>query len=179
MLMKHTRVPIGPVETVRRRVKELRGRSGMTAADLAEQLSSRGVPWNRSIVANFEGGRRNTVSVVELLALGDVFNVAPVHLLVPVDAAADADYQVTPNSTATVEEVRRWICGEMPLGDGDVTQYHRETPRKPTGRLTIDTTTPEGVQAAWEMIQVLADAGLAKRVDKGGEGGESGEAAER
>ena len=41
--------------------------------------------WTRIVVTKLETGRRQSVSVEELLALAYVLNVAPVHLLVPWD----------------------------------------------------------------------------------------------
>jgi transcriptional regulator with XRE-family HTH domain len=126
--MEHTTEALAPVDVIRARVKELRGRSGMTAADLAERLAELGVNWNRSIVANFEGGRRPTVSVVEWLALAQVLNVAPVHLLVPTDAPAGTPYLVTPNREASVEDVRDWVRGIVPLYSDNPTRFRQETP---------------------------------------------------
>lgn len=126
--MEHTTEALAPVDVIRARVKELRGRSGMTAADLAERLADLGVNWNRSIVANFEGGRRPTVSVVEWLALAQVLNVAPVHLLVPTDAPAGTPYLVTPTREATVEDVRDWVRGIVPLNSENPQRFHQEVP---------------------------------------------------
>ncbi|MEU8711665.1 helix-turn-helix transcriptional regulator [Streptomyces sp. NPDC048663] len=102
------------MDVVRARVKELRGRKGWSGAQMGEQLAALGVPWNRSVVANFESGRRPAVSVQELLALALVLDVAPVHLLVPLDPEP---YQVTPESSHVhdSDDVWRWIKGERPL----------------------------------------------------------------
>lgn len=101
-----------PTSTVRARVKQLRRRKGYTAAQLGERLAELGVPWNRSVVANFESGRRPAVSVHELLALALVLDVAPVNLLVPL---ADEPYQLAPDRTEGADAVRAWVRGEQPL----------------------------------------------------------------
>lgn len=100
----------GVMDAVRARVKELRGRKGWSGADLGEQLSKLGVPWNRSVVANFESGRRPAVSVQELLALALVLDVAPVNLLVPLHSEP---YQVTPKGTdpQNALDVWSWMRG--------------------------------------------------------------------
>lgn len=108
----------------------------MTAADLAERLTDLGVNWNRSIVANFEGGRRPTVSVVEWLALAQVLNVAPVHLLVPTDAPAGTPYLVTPTREASVEDVRDWVRGIVPLNSENPQRFHQEVPPEEGGFFT-------------------------------------------
>ncbi|MGA5108706.1 helix-turn-helix domain-containing protein [Streptomyces pseudogriseolus] len=103
-----------PTGVVRARVKELRRRKGWTAAELGEQLATRGVPWNRAIVTNFELGRRPAVSVQELMALALVLDVAPLNLLVPLDSQP---YRVTPEATDVQDSVVvwRWLKGEKPL----------------------------------------------------------------
>lgn len=149
--MQHTGGAHAPVDTIRRRVKELRRRSGMTAAELAEQLDALGVPWNRSIVANFEGGRRPTVSVVEWLALARVLNVAPVHLLVPPDAEPNDPYQVTPVDTVHVKDARHWIRGYEPLSGSNRRDFHREEPREEQGRIWI----PLSEEAYQELLRTF------------------------
>jgi transcriptional regulator with XRE-family HTH domain len=104
----------GVMDVVRARVKELRGRKGWSGTKLGEELDALGVPWNRSVVANFESGRRPAVSVQELLALALVLDVAPVNLLVPLDSEP---YQVTPKKTEPQDSVAVWLWmrGEKPL----------------------------------------------------------------
>lgn len=105
-----------PVGTIARRVKEIRGRRGWTAADLGERLKSHNVKWDRFTVANLENGKRQSVSVVELLALARVLDVSPVNLLVPGD---DSLYAVTPTSAYDSDQVRAWVRGDEPLPDTD------------------------------------------------------------
>lgn len=102
------------MDVVRARVKELRGRKGWSGAQMGEQLTALGVPWNRSVVANFESGRRPAVSVQELLALALVLDVAPVNLLVPLDSEP---YLVTPEGTEAQNsaDVWLWMRGQRPL----------------------------------------------------------------
>jgi transcriptional regulator with XRE-family HTH domain len=104
----------GVMDVVRARVKELRGRNGWSGAELGERLSALGVPWNRSVVANFESGRRPAVSVQELLALALVLDVAPINLLVPLYSEP---YRVTPEGTDPQNsvDVWSWLRGEQPL----------------------------------------------------------------
>ncbi|WP_187451767.1 helix-turn-helix domain-containing protein [Streptomyces parvus] len=125
------------MSVVRARVKELRGRNGWSGAELGEHLSAVGVAWNRSIVANFEAGRRPSVSAVELLALAQVLNVAPIHLLVPPDAEGDRLYEVTPALAAPVADVRAWIRGYYPLKADNLSQFHREAPRAEWGAVRM------------------------------------------
>ncbi|MFJ7154652.1 helix-turn-helix domain-containing protein [Streptomyces sp. NPDC101118] len=115
----------GPVEVIARRVKEVRGRKGLTAQQLADRLRKAGVPWDRATVTKLETNRRQNVSVVELLALARVLDVAPVHLLVPL---GEGPYQVTPNETALASRARRWVRGDTTLRGGDAQIYYSEVP---------------------------------------------------
>ncbi|MFJ8951866.1 helix-turn-helix domain-containing protein [Streptomyces sp. NPDC102381] len=104
----------GVMDAVRTRVKELRGRKGWSGTDLGRELEALGVPWNRSVVANFESGRRPAVSVQELLALAAVLDVAPISLLVPMYSEP---YRVTPEGMEPQNsvDVWMWMRGQQPL----------------------------------------------------------------
>lgn len=111
----------------------------MTGAQLAEQMVRQGVPWNRSIVANFEAGRRPNVSVTEWLALAQVLDVSPLHLLVSPDAKPTDAYQVTPTRTALAIEVREWVRGYHALNADEAT-FERESPRGETVSVSLGET---------------------------------------
>jgi len=89
-------------------------------------MTEAGVKWDRSVVANLESGRRASVSVEELLALAYVLEVAPVHLIVPVDA--DGWFAVTPDLSTTNEYARAWIRGSVALPGIDERQFFSEVP---------------------------------------------------
>jgi transcriptional regulator with XRE-family HTH domain len=118
-----------PQGVLAERVKTLRKRNGWSAQRLGEELTRYGVKWDRSIVANFESGRRASVSVVEWLALAYVLDVAPIHLLVPIDAEGGELYRVVPEELdRPVYRVRDWIRGQMPVGKQDKRRYYSEVP---------------------------------------------------
>ncbi|TGB09775.1 helix-turn-helix transcriptional regulator [Streptomyces sp. MZ04] len=123
--MDHTVDAADPVGTIRARVKELRTRKGWTATELGAQMTAHGIRWDRSIVANLENGRRATVSVNELLALSRVFDVAPVHLLVPV---VDQPFRITDAEAYPARRVREWFRGESPLPGTDERMFRTEVP---------------------------------------------------
>jgi transcriptional regulator with XRE-family HTH domain len=121
--------PLAPHRAIAGRVRALRTQHGWSAQRLAEELASVGIAWDRSIVANFENGRRAGVSVEEFLALAYVLSVAPVHLLVPTDAVDMTPYRITPEGDPRrVEWVRAWIRGQAPLGVVDPRRYFAEVP---------------------------------------------------
>jgi transcriptional regulator with XRE-family HTH domain len=109
--------PLTPHKAIAARIKELRRSRGWSAAHLAKEMAAVGVPWDRSIVANLELGRRASVSVQELFALAYVLGVAPVHLVVP-PADDEQEYRIVPNELpVSVVDTRAWIRGQRPLGD--------------------------------------------------------------
>lgn len=125
--------PINPVAVIARRVKELRGARGWTSAQLGEAVSKHGVQWDRFTVASLENGKRQNVTVAELLALALTLGVAPVNLLVPLD---DRPYLVTPGRVESADAVRAWIRGEEPLAGVDERTFLAESPLRDLRRLT-------------------------------------------
>jgi transcriptional regulator with XRE-family HTH domain len=97
------------------RVAELRG--DLSGAKLAARLNEYGVPWNRNTVAKFETGRRESVTVHELLALALALGTTPLALMtdprmkqpVPLGAGFEADPWI----------VARWARGDGHNGERD------------------------------------------------------------
>lgn len=84
---------------------------GWSAQRLADEMKATGIPWERSVVANIENGRRPTVSVSELLALGVILNVSPLALLLP--QRADEIFEVAAGIEESAEQVALWILGQQ------------------------------------------------------------------
>lgn len=118
-----------PTEAIAARVRKLREQQGMSAQRLGERLQEVGLPWNRSVVANLESGRRPNVSVEEWLALAYVLQVAPLNLLLPIDDEM-TPYFCAPTYAVSVHRVREWIRGEAPLEGQDPRIYFSEVPLK-------------------------------------------------
>ncbi len=123
-----------PTRTVAERVKDLRQRRGWTAAELALRCADKGLDgFNRSVLANIESGRRKYVTVDELTALAYVLDVAPIHLLVPVEVDQTVDehfYRVCPDVFLPVPEARAWARGDYPPAAVDPRIYYSEVPRE-------------------------------------------------
>jgi transcriptional regulator with XRE-family HTH domain len=138
-----------PHQVIAERVRTLRKGRGMSAQRLAEEMTKQGIRWDRSIVANLENGRRENVTVAELLAAAYVLNVAPVHLIVPPlpsplwgtdDAGGqrpkdqpnepnDAQpYAVTPTTEVPAYLVRRFVRGESALPGMNERLFFAEIP---------------------------------------------------
>lgn len=145
-------VLLTPTRVIAMRVRELRDDRGWSAADLARAMRAAGVPWERGVVIKLEAGYRQSVSVVELLTLAAVLDVAVVHLLVPpypsplwggegneaTDVARspddpnepndDAPYQVTPGQQVPAWRVRQFVRGHRPLPGQDVWRFFGQVP---------------------------------------------------
>ncbi len=106
-----------PSQLVAQQVRRARKRRGWSAQRLAEELQGVGLPWDRTIIANLENGRRNAVSVEELLALSYVLAVPPVLMLVPLGEADTVN--ITPDLAVPPGLAHRWVLGDVPPVDDD------------------------------------------------------------
>src|SRR5260370_36781588 len=109
-----------PSDVVAARVREVRGKRGLTVAQLAERCAAIGAPQiTVQAIYKIEGQRESAtrpprqVTVDELLALAAALNVAPASLLVHPDDIEP--YSVTGAVIRVAPEVRQWIRGEVPL----------------------------------------------------------------
>jgi transcriptional regulator with XRE-family HTH domain len=150
---------VAPVETLARRVREARNRKGLTAQQLAERLQSSGLSWDRGTVAKVETGRRQNISVVEWLALARALDVAPIHLLVPLDD--ERPYLVTPEERVSAGRARQWIRGTKPLAGTDLQIFWTEVPLnevRPTGRVRFGGRHGSGELQEWAAGEQQGDA---------------------
>jgi transcriptional regulator with XRE-family HTH domain len=131
-------------QTVARQVRELRDRRGWSADDLAAECARLGAPdLNRNVIANLESDRRTYVTADELLVLAYALDVAPVHLLVPIDVRDDLDadrYRVVPDVFLSPAQTRAWVRGRFCPPSRDPRRYYGNVPaeeyRPPTAEMT-------------------------------------------
>ena len=71
---------------------------------LADRTDELGMPIQRSVLANFESGRRETVSVAELIILARALEVAPLELLIPAGGV-----EMTPGVTWSPQDASQWF----------------------------------------------------------------------
>lgn len=150
------------------RARRLRRLKGWTAAELGERMASLGVPWDRSIVANLENGRRKSVSVNEWLALARALDVAPLTLLLPLGEADQIE--LFPGLPIHPDLARQWIVGEeqavnergFTVGDSAFWSRHTE-PLRLYSRLPV---AQEAVRGAKSALRIAESVGREEAVTR-------------
>ena len=96
----------------------------LSAQQLSEACAKLGAEISRATLADLEAGRRAHLSVAELLVLARALDVAPVLLVCPVGAEAEAE--ILPGQAREPFRAAQWLVGELPFpGPGDA-DYLRE-----------------------------------------------------
>jgi transcriptional regulator with XRE-family HTH domain len=90
-------------------VRRYRDLQGMSAQQLSDACAELGHPIARSVLANFESGRRPTISVPEILVLARALSVPPVLLLYPLGRSEDVE--VLPGNTQRTSAALDWFTG--------------------------------------------------------------------
>jgi hypothetical protein len=88
----------------------------MSAQQLADATAALGYPVPRSVVANLESGRRESIGIAELLVLARVLDVSPLTLVLPLGRASEVE--VLPGASVRTWDAARWFAGQMPLPGG-------------------------------------------------------------
>lgn len=91
-------------------VQRTRAERKMSAQQLADATAALGHAVPRSVIANLESGRRDVVSVAELLVLARALEVPPLLLVFPIGSASTVE--VLPGVHAPTWPVARWFTGE-------------------------------------------------------------------
>lgn len=103
----------------------------MSMQQLADRTAELGMLIPRSVLANLESGRRETVSAAELLVLAAALDVAPIELISPV--GFDKQVEMLPGRMMDPLRAMRWFTGELKLEtDGAATTLHEPGPAEHT-----------------------------------------------
>jgi len=104
----------------------------MSTQQLADRCVELGMEIPRSVISNFENGRRSGIGVDELIILARALGLPPVFLLAPI--AYVEQVEVLPGDMRTAVEAAEWIAGDAerrwppPGGEGapieSWSQYH-------------------------------------------------------
>lgn len=99
-------------KSVAEEVRRLRLESGLSVQKVADLFEEEyGLPMKRSVLANFEGGRRPALSVAELVVLARILGVPPVQLLFPVGRQQES--HALPGEPVDTWEALKWFTGEQ------------------------------------------------------------------
>jgi transcriptional regulator with XRE-family HTH domain len=96
---------------IAREVRRHRDRRKMSQQQLADRTAELGMPIPRPVLANFERGRRDSVSVAEVLVLAAALGVSPMELICPV--GYDDEIELLPARKVDPLQASRWIDGEL------------------------------------------------------------------
>jgi transcriptional regulator with XRE-family HTH domain len=86
-----------------------RGERGLSAQQLAERTRELGYHVPRSVIANLENDRRDTIGVGELLVLAAALDVPPTMLVTPV--GIESSVEILPGVQVSPWKARGWILG--------------------------------------------------------------------
>jgi len=107
--------PTRAAQLVAREVRRYREaqRPRMSTQKLADRTAELGMAIPRSVLANLESGRRETVTVAEVLVLAAALNIAPIELMCPV--GFDKQTEMLPGRMMDPPDAMRWFTGELKL----------------------------------------------------------------
>lgn len=107
-------------QRVGRQLRKSRKELKLSAQGLADRTSELGHPIGRATITDLETGRRQSVTVAELLILAAALKISPVALLYA-DQFADGEVEMLPGMTTTAAHAALWSTGDEPLHErGDV-----------------------------------------------------------
>ncbi|MFE5580180.1 helix-turn-helix domain-containing protein [Kitasatospora sp. NPDC056531] len=84
----HDRITRDVIRAITRRRKFL----GLSAQDVADETGELGHEVPRNVIANWESGRRKTITIPELIVVAEVLDAAPVELLFSPALGGSIDY---------------------------------------------------------------------------------------
>lgn len=87
---------------------------GLSAQQLSDRCAEVGMPIARSVLANFESGRRPTLSVAELLVLAEALKVQPTSLVFPV--GYEPTVEVLPGLQYDTFQAAEWWGSDAGVG---------------------------------------------------------------
>jgi transcriptional regulator with XRE-family HTH domain len=90
--------------TVASQVRRYRRERKVSGQKLCEKMSELGLDFPRSVLANLETGRRETVTVAELIVLAKALEVAPLELLIPAGGV-----EMLPGVTWSPQDAAQWF----------------------------------------------------------------------
>lgn len=93
-------------------IKHYRGEAGMSTQRLADACAELGYPIARSVLANLESKRRDSVTLAELLVISRALNVSVVQMVFPVGRTEQSE--PLPGEQRPTWLAAQWFTGEQP-----------------------------------------------------------------
>ena len=109
--MTQTAWPKAITLDVAREVRRYRKMRGLSTEQLSARTAEGGHQIHRSVLANLESGRRENITVPDLVSLGRALGVPPLVLLYPVGRAEDSE--VMPGEHMDPWNAAKLFTGEM------------------------------------------------------------------
>jgi transcriptional regulator with XRE-family HTH domain len=97
--------------TVAAQIRLYRQMHQMSTQDLADRCAELGFAIPRPVLSNLENGRRESVSVAELIVLARALQTSPLQLAMPV--GRQETIELTPGEQVAVWDAARWFTGEL------------------------------------------------------------------
>jgi len=131
----------------------------MSAQQLADACDRLGHPVPRSVLTNLENGRREAVSVPELLALAAALGVAPALLVFPVGTAVPVE--MLPGQVADPWRGYRWFVGDPTPSERmegtNVVDAFRRHDQAVAGYLSFREANPDAAQAYLNSLTIARE----------------------
>lgn len=109
--MTHSGWPGRLARGIAAQVRRNRDAQGLSAQRLADRCSGLGLDIGRSTIADLENGRRESVSVAELLVLAAALSVPPVELAIPLGRQDSTE--ILPGVEVPTWDAGRWFRGDI------------------------------------------------------------------
>lgn len=139
-------------------VRRYREECGLSAQQFADACTEAGLPMKRSIIANFENGRRATVSIDELLVFAKVLKVPPIYLMLPVGRADETE--VLPGAKMDTYRAALWLSGSLPFDKSDGYEVTKSLPLPKYRHIVLELGYLQEVTENLEAAQIKYEDGM-------------------
>ncbi|MFJ4863434.1 helix-turn-helix domain-containing protein [Streptomyces sp. NPDC088748] len=103
---------------VAKQLRRHRESRGMSAQELSDKCAALGAPIQRSVIANFENGRRSSIGISEILVFAAALKIPPVWLIT--GAGFERTMEYLPGEHTDPYSCGAWFYGTLPQeGEGD------------------------------------------------------------
>lgn len=95
---------------VGQRVRKYRTDLNLSAQHLSNRTATLGYEVKRSVIAEMENGKRNTVALADVLVLARALSVPPIALIVPIEHSES--FRLLPQNNVDAWSAHDWIIGK-------------------------------------------------------------------